>query len=333
MISREELDREVAAAVGGITPLIVEEGAHVWVGSGISRDILGGDGKPYYPTWNSLIEGLCVRCGVSLGSIATGEELTDRADDCKTACPDGYGTFLGEVFGGQPPTPSRAALVAMGFAGDITITTNYDQSLEEAADHHGLGITVQTYPHLRPGSGVKKPCLVYLHGRAPDARGHPATDLVLSTSEFEEAYAHESVEQMGNAFSYLFGELQGQSVLFIGYSLREPEIVITLKQLRTVETRFAVPKGRWVILAPRSPKPHGDDLLADRGANDRRDEEEQIRRLGNYGVEVVGYTKIGNDHGQLKRILKALRDVARAARRGETPPSFSESEGVVPHES
>jgi hypothetical protein len=147
---------------------------------------------------------------------------------------------------------------------------------------------------------------------------------VLTTTEFEGAYASESVEEMGNAFYYLFGKLPNQSVLFIGYSLREPEVEITLRQLRAVERRFELSKGDWVMLAPRTPEPHGDGRQAERQANERRNEKEQIRRVNDYGVEVVGYTSIGNDHSQLMRILKELRDRARAARRGRRLPSFGE---------
>ena len=231
MITREDLDREVADAIGKIVPLVVKKHALVWVGSGISQDIPGQNGKPYYPNWNSLIEDLCITCGVERGDIATTEQLLNRADDCKTAKPKEYYNRLGEVFGGQPPTPSRSALVTMGFVGDVTITTNYDLSLEEAADHDDLGITVQAYPHLCPGSGVRKPCLVYLHGRAPDVKGQSATDLVLTTTEFEEAYASESIEKMGNALHYLRSEVPGQDILFIGYSLREPAVEMTLRKL------------------------------------------------------------------------------------------------------
>lgn len=332
MITREDLDREVADAIGKIVPLVVKKHALVWVGSGISQDIPGQNGKPYYPNWNSLIEDLCITCGVERGAITTAEQLLNRADDCKAAKLEDYYKRLGEVFGGQPPTPSRSALVTMDFARDVTITTNYDLSLEEAADHHNLGIIVQAYPHLSPSSEDGKPCLVYLHGRAPNDKGQPATDLVLTATEFEGAYARESVEEMGNAFYYLLGKLPGQSVLFIGYSLREPEVEITLRQLRDVERRFDLPKGDWVMLAPRTRKPRGDGPEAERQANKCRDEEEQIRRVTEYGVEVVGYTSIDNDHSQLERILKELRDSARAALRGESLPSLGEPEGVKPYD-
>ena len=87
------------------------------------------------------------------------------------------------------------------------------------------------------------------------------------------------------------------------------------------------------MLVPRTPEPHGDGPQAERQASEHRDEEAQICRVSDYGVEVVGYTSMGNDHRQLERILKELRDLARAAHRGGRLPSFGEPGGVEPYDS
>jgi hypothetical protein len=309
---KEDLDREVEAAVESVGTLLADPYTVIWIGSGVSALAFGHDRKPCYPPWKELVTRLCEACGVEKQGSDSPDVNSDIADECK-AKGEAYSRELARIFSRVPASMPRIATQIVQLQRRALITTNFDHVIELAARDSGVALGVQSYDGLRAGFGVPRPLLAYLHGRAPNTQDNPAARLVLSTSEFEEAYGDPEKSRYGNASLFLMQTLPTANVVFLGYSLSEPSVQRTLELLGTLRDALSS-RTRWAMLVGRTPVLEEGDPEYEKARRQRSGEEEQIRRAESLGIEVVSYTVVSDDHRQLSLIVERLLQLAGAAR-------------------
>lgn len=183
----------------------------VWVGAGLSAE-------QDYPEWESLIKGLCERCGVPFSESAetSASDLMELADECKTSDLYAYEEYLVEKFG-----PSRLDHMSRDIHADLLrlrqpayITTNFDHLLSRAAERIGSDHTIRVadYSSLitRHMYDRDSSVIYHLHGLA-EKKGNQYNRLILSRSDFEEAYG-----PGGRAGHFARTVLHEWSVFFVG---------------------------------------------------------------------------------------------------------------------
>lgn len=186
----------------------------VFVGSGLSVE--------QYLSWPCLIYRLCKSCGLAnpeeaLDADADG--LMRMADAAYEQDEESYYGVLDAVFG-RGVTGTRAAyslLIRLPFAGYVT--TNFDPSLEWESRIPESGIQdVYALPSLNAVKLAER-SIFYIHGYLREDRPAADHDIVLRQSEFDFHYGPDSVLP-----SFLWQLLVYHPILFIGTSLREPEL-------------------------------------------------------------------------------------------------------------
>jgi hypothetical protein len=134
----------------------------------------------------------------------------------------------------EPNDNHYSLLGLFGSGRDIrVVTTNFDRHFTTAAN--GLfGDTFETHiaPHLPLGSDFDG--VVYLHGSVDSPENQ---DLVLTDKDFGRAYVTE-----GWATRFLNDLFRQYTVLYIGYSHRDPVIHYLARGLRFSSSRFAIVK-------------------------------------------------------------------------------------------
>jgi len=194
-----------------------------WIGSGLSR--------PVFDDWPRAVARLCAACGVPPfgSSIAKpdGDQLMDKAEECKRANSAAYAATLGTIYG-RPEVRTRLAYpILMRAPFKAYVTMNFDPLLSEAASAAGFA-SVHSYPALFPPDieRCKKP-LFYMHGHA-SPEGTPRGDnLVFCRSEFEQAYG-----DIGAVRNFVVNLLMNYPIVFIGCNLSEPEIHQQFQRVR-----------------------------------------------------------------------------------------------------
>ena len=285
-----------------IHPILTTRRCVAWVGSGLSA-VAG------YPGWPKLIRKLCETCSVSLldrSDESSPDRLADKADECKEANLTLYQETLAEHFG-KPPTATRIAYTSiMNLPFHGYVTTNYDPLLAYAAAQSGYR-RLYHYPDLPviPLGGSERP-VFYIHGLARIGEQACGNDLVLSRSEFHEAYEGILRSFLDMLFTY-------NTVVFIGCRLREAEIRKVLSRAKGYQARINSARGT-------DESPHKVILLSFEEAYEReeagpertkRDEAETIfsrekKQLEELGVRVLRYDPEAKDHSELEAILARL---------------------------
>ena len=216
--------------------------------------------------------------------------------------------FIQSALGGSAPSvPPVVKLVTETSALQSFYTTNFDEVLAEAAE----GEAVAVYPDYNPMTAR----FIYLHGRASTARSIHA-DLVLGVTGYERAYGPMSV---GLARTQV-ERLLPVPVLFIGFSMRDDDVMWTLRSgAEAVRHRESVAGGPepnagesldWYALLPALPR---DD--SGRSAVKTKHEDE----LRAYGVRVIWYADGGESDPH-----RALPEIAQRLQLESQSPTVSE---------
>ena len=303
------------------------------VGSGCSM--------PMYPSWSQLIDDLaalasdCIPGGYILPSHIEGEleQLQHIRDACEShqdehKCLDKIHQKLIRLFHEPKGGPSRIhdILVELPFRGYLT--TNYDRLMERALGNpDGYGaIDVQTAEPLflsqavrsivSPGDPKK---VIHLHGTGE----HPRR-MVLTTSDYRRAYglghpdgqkAHHGTRPP-QARRLLSALLMTRQVVFVGFGLNDPFLMRILKD---------VTAAGWEWDSPI----HFAIMPLDEG-NAAEQLEAAVLYRKEYGVALLFYEVVGNDHSRLNDKLEELAGALRGARPplgGVIPEGGSDPEG------
>ncbi len=194
--------------------------------------------------------------------------------------------FMKEKFGGvTAPTEVHRELTRVPFA--AYITTNYDTLLEDAwseVNRKRLEVfTHEDQSELRDPFRNRRPFLVKVHGDI-----HGPDTLVLGLQDFRKVI-HEN-----RAYSRFMEDVLSRfSLVFLGYSLSDPDVLNILDELVTV---FDGVPGQHFALVDES-----------RMTNLRAGV-----FLRNYGIQVVTYKKSAPNHPEVLEFVKALSAKAPA---------------------
>lgn len=178
-----------------------------FLGAGVSHDD--------YPLWSGLINALRERCSLRPEDLQ-GVDPLDIAEAAKNTNPSAYNQTLNELFDrrAQPRTARRYHMLdRIPFCGYLTL--NFDSLLLDTLDLR-RNVTVSDYPCLHPqhlrNSDHARTELFYLHGRLGPNRPAEDARIVLTRSEFEEAYDPFG----GPLHAFLWSALESHDICFIG---------------------------------------------------------------------------------------------------------------------
>lgn len=256
----------------------------LFVGSGLSS--MAG-----YPTWAQLIDRLVAEAKRRPRARLDGlEAMEERRDLFMLAefARDTLGAYeftelLKEELGRPvPTTPVHRLIAATDYRG--IITTNYDRLLETTFAHvRGWvpGAFTSDGIHAMASALFDSDLFIYkLHGDL----SAPGT-IVLSSRDYERVLL-----MSPHVRSFLFGAFLNHTLLFVGYSLRDPDFNLILRELTLVF-------GNYV--------PAHYALLPDAGAF------ETHHLLARMNINVIPYDPADN-HRAVAEVLQQLADVAPA---------------------
>jgi hypothetical protein len=242
-----------------------------------------------YPTWGEMVLRLVAEGREVPGAKVQGlDELEEKKDwftladfARSTLTPYDFGEVLTEMFG-YTGKPSRAhkLIARTDFRG--IITTNYDRLLE---------ITMARVRNFLPNTfttnGIdamavalfSSPMFIYkMHGDI----GEPSS-IVLTASDYDRMILFSP-----HSRSFLHGAMLNYTLLFVGYSLSDPDFQLVLRELSLMFQNH-VPKHYALV-------PNGGDFA----------KEHLLRRLN---VQAIGYDP-ADGHREAVDVLEELQAIA-----------------------
>lgn len=308
--------RQVSAA-------IQRHNALALVGAGMSA-------RAGYPSWNALLSKMADRLEAHVRQVAElgGEALTrplpaelrDHPDvlwraeavrDLLTEPP--YLAFLREQFGDQEPKPDACMDALMRLPFRHVLTTNYDRALEITHERvHGRPIASINwsnddesvrrllYSLLTPESPRQ---LVYLHGRVSEPES-----IILSDRDYTRQYLRSDA-----TVRRLFALFAMQRVVFVGFSLDDPDLVAILRQVTGALGYEEARHFAFLGVKPGAPR-----------------ETDRKRLRNKFGVEAIFYDS-SDGHRMLERLMRAL--VAECGGEDVVMPDFALAPAAAPQAS
>ena len=246
-----------------------------------------------YPTWDGLLSLLEKRLPPLtpkyLGFLRKETDTLWRAEEYRNYIAEAeYRQFLSDTFAPKPEAniDTARALVRLNFG--HVLTTNYDPVLEHAFAREGKPMP-ETLNWADDDDVRKLICsvhspspqmLMYLHGKYDRPRS-----IVLTERDYTERYVRND-----DTVRKLFAVFATQRVVFIGFSLEDPDLMTLLREVNA--SIRAMPPRHFAILALRDDQ---DDRLI------------RNRLRGRFGIEPVffRYTK---DYALLQTLLRHLAE-------------------------
>ena len=218
--------------------------------------------------------------------IAAGD-LLDVADYLRERLGEGrFQNFLFDRLGRRARSPSEAhnALWELPFAS--VITTNYDSLLESAyisrRGHPPPKSTHTTFSAIPFSRGGSEPHLFKLHGSLDDLG-----NIVFGRADYRRLNLH-----TGRLYSYLMTVFTENTVLFLGYSLTDPDLTALLENMREAYAS-SVPNCYALVSQETISEFSGERLAA------------------NYNLHTIPYEPSDASHPE---VLEFLRGLGRAVR-------------------
>lgn len=224
---------------GKLIEQLVQKNCVAFVGAGPSMSV----GLPNWPQLLQRMIEWCESHGVTLSNRADIEGII-RKNDLPSAADvlrdrmgeDKYRAFMEEVFlrSDLKPTEVHRLLAELPFAG--LATSNYDPLVESGYRevHSGKPLEVFTqvdYEQLAKALREKKPFVLKAHGTIERFE-----TIVLGKSDYSRLI-HESPGYR----TFLRALFTSMTVLFIGFSMTDPELLLLLDELKTIFKGHAVP--------------------------------------------------------------------------------------------
>lgn len=285
---------------------MIEKGSCiVWVGSGLSQ-------IAEYPGWKETIRELCDKCSVkplSESEEVSANKLIDKAEECKKADINTYHDTLATLFG-KPAVGTRLAyqfLMKLPFK--AYVTTNFDPLLSEAGAIEGYDI--YSYPIFPDEFGNSHP-IVYVHGLARKKEEATGKNLILASSDFDEAY--KDIGLVNNFVVHIFTHYP---LLFLGCSLTEPVMYEVFQKVHRIHTliKGADPHAilpRRCIVLPKQKRVNPE-------FSDEKIEEvytrEENKRFDEMEIEVMRYEPINwLRQEEIEYILRRLCEYTKSSK-------------------
>jgi len=200
----------------------------------------------------------------------------------------GYLQALRQAVEGPPGdryAPSRLFDHLLNLDPKVVFTTNYDK-LFERASKGGFRLLPVTTTSLGDELRRREPVFIKLHGSTDDI-----ADVVLTRTDFS------SVTKVGrDVFDTLKGLAMTSTILFVGYSLDDPDMQLILQ---AVGRPGLTPEAHF-LLAPKPASASRIDVFKE-----------------SFGVSVLTYT---GAHSKVTRAIKDLADQVAGIRAGNAAP-------------
>lgn len=268
-----------------------KEKSIIWVGSGLSNN--------YYLCWEDIIDKLCANCG-----IENNDNFLDIADKCKEANPQKYFDTLYSEYGKNTHQYRSAHLQLFNINTNSILTTNFDSILERTAKYT-CNCPVKIYPNLDVTDiQSHSKSLFYIHGQADKCKGKK---LIFTSSDFNKEYHAEK----GRIRIFINPIFLSYSILFIGYSLSEPMLQNTLKNINEViysnKDMKRMPK---YLLMHSIRKTKVTEYGKEIKIPDYKEMEKKVVEFeDNYGIKILWYDIMEDDnHFEIENILGTLVD-------------------------
>ena len=270
----------------------VQEGnCVVFIGAGLSEGI--------YPGWTSLVKSLCQQCGIDWINSDQDENiklLLDKADEAKVKNKKAYDMTLKKAFG--PVVNKREAYeLLMRLKLKFYVTTNFDQLLaNETTKPEYSCSNIYRYPDLplRRGRAV-----YYIHGMIKhDEDSEP--NIILGKQDFDNAYSTSTT-----LYSFLHQVLTYETVLFVGCTLREPQLIEVFKICRQVRRELEhyqnmTAPNRYILL-PDKASAGLDSIPMQQNLSLEEDETQLLKELD---INTIRYDPKDKNFSGLEGILR-----------------------------
>ena len=291
--------------------------ACVFVGSGVSADA-------GLPTWAGLVDLAVTRLPDTDQQNVERDTLflKGKSNGDFALCFQRMSAIVGQevvvnlvkqIFRDESIKPGDLTRLLADWPAASYVTTNYDNLLESALDtNNSLGwISVGNQPtEVRKVSGDVRNIVWHIHGSAflPDDR----SKLVISSEDYDEYYLEHSVLQQ-----QLKSFLTQHRLVFVGFGLRDPEIMRLLK----IAGRYTVPER---------------PIFAFLGSTDSSGDLGEIRELRDrYNIEVIVYRIVDGGHGDLGNLIDdyssmvVRRSVSYGNHRQNVPSYDADTTGLL----
>lgn len=261
-----------------------------WVGSGPSAEM-------GLPSWRQLAAAVLEECRKRqkpnfrrIERHYQLKEYQDLFDEVSLS----YGTeFLHETCSSILEDPGKkgdlyTVITELDFISYFT--TNYDNALQRHLEDSGKAIKVylNSQEDIEAVDVDYTPALVKLHGDF----SHPQS-VVLTRSDYQRFYKsglHEGFQ------SFLWSHLARDRIIFVGYSLTDPEILALQERIATNFRRKVAPIALM--------------------SNATQDDVDSWKRR--YNIDLVPYISTNSDHSALVSLLKSAADVLAIGRLAPT---------------
>ena len=212
-----------------------------FVGAGCSAPL-------HYPTWKGLLCKLIDKCkarpGVSLPDLDRRKQLVQQdkldllnlAEYCRTLLTDPfYFEFLEAEFGpkrGRGHTDEHETLFNLPF--HRFMTSNFDSCLDSACQAlkgelpQSFTYTDERLARFSQTSDQTRQWILHIHGRC-----HPSREIVLTETDYQQHYRRDDYRRTLETI------LVATPVLFIGFSLTDPDFKYLLRELSAIFKRRA----------------------------------------------------------------------------------------------
>lgn len=208
---------------------IAERRCIIFLGAGASHTSVSKDGTQKPPLWNDFLRKL-LDAMHDTGKIAIVKELIakenylDAAEIIRTDVnkPD-YNLLIWNIFHTPEYKPSLLHELIRDLDVKTVITTNYDKIYESCCDNGGSGYNTCAFyqGHLVNDLKSNKRLVIKAHGCVSDA-----AKTILTRSDYFNAR-----RDYGNFYHILDSLFVTNTLLFIGYSLGDPDIRLILENV------------------------------------------------------------------------------------------------------
>ena len=200
----------------------------MFLGAGVSKSALNT-----MPSWAELLREMGANAKLQkdkklIDSLIRSGRLLDAAELANSLMmPADRNALLERRFRLQPPPISELYADVLALDPKVCITTNYDQFIEKNFEHFsGFGAhQVRTYKYEHLLSDLRSPARIILkiHGCITD----PPSIVLDRKSYFDAKSKHPGVYEVVSAL------LTVNTVLFLGYSMGDPDIQIVLEEVNS----------------------------------------------------------------------------------------------------
>lgn len=269
----------------------------VFLGAGASAGSISNNGGKRPPTWNQLLQNLIGMMNDDgdlpiINDYVQKEKFLEAAEIIiKNISPANFSGFIREELITPRYQPSEVHKAILEIDPKIVITTNYDDIYDNfcrtGAAHEGYNVSKYYESHIT--SDLRSPVrlIIKAHGCISDV-----SKIVLTKSQYFKAR-----QENLNFYKILDSLFLTHTILFIGYSLTDPDIQLVLENVN--------------ISAPSS---HPHYFVSGNNINSAIKEANKKA----YNLEFVEFTH--GDYDELNEGLYDLAELIKSAR--ETNPSI-----------